>query len=86
MRIVSTLDILSLGRDTPAIRTALENLRRFHDAGGTVIYGTDLGNGAIPAGIHTRELLLLREAGSVRTRTCWPRWSGRPSRSTRRPT
>ena len=63
MRIVSTLDILSFGRDTPAIRTALENLRRFHDAGGTVIYGTDLGNGAIPAGIHTRELLLLREAG-----------------------
>ena len=63
MRIVSTLDILSFGRDTPAIRTALENLRRFHDAGGTVTYGTDLGNGAIPAGIHTRELLLLREAG-----------------------
>lgn len=63
MRIVSTLDILSFGRDTPAIRTALENLRRFHDAGGTVIYGTDLGNGAIPAGIDVRELLLLREAG-----------------------
>jgi imidazolonepropionase-like amidohydrolase len=63
MRIVSTLDILSFGRDTPAIRTALENLRRFHDAGGTVIYGTDLGNGPIPAGIDTRELLLLREAG-----------------------
>ena len=53
MRIVSTLDILSFGRDTPAIRTALDNLRRFHDAGGTVIYGTDLGNGAIPAG-HRR--------------------------------
>ena len=63
MRIVSTLDILSFGRDTPAIRTALDNLRRFHDAGGTVIYGTDLGNGAVPAGIDTRELLLLREAG-----------------------
>jgi imidazolonepropionase-like amidohydrolase len=63
VRIVSTLDILSFGRDTPAIRTALENLRRFHDAGGTVIYGTDLGNGPIPAGIDTRELLLLREAG-----------------------
>ncbi|TMK90731.1 MAG: amidohydrolase [Actinobacteria bacterium] len=63
MRIVSTLDSLGFGRDTPALRTALDNLRRFHDAGGTVIYGTDLGNGSIPPGIHTRELLLLREAG-----------------------
>ena len=63
MRIVSTLDILGFGRDTPALRTALDNLRRFHGAGGTVIYGTDLGNGSIPAGIHTRELRLLREAG-----------------------
>ena len=31
LRIVSTLDICSYGRDTPAIRTALDNLRRFHD-------------------------------------------------------
>ena len=61
--IVSTLDIQSYGRDTPAIRTAIDNLRRFHAAGGTVIYGTDLGNGPIPAGIHTREVLLLRDAG-----------------------
>ena len=43
--------------------TALDNLRRFHAAGGAVIYGTDLGNGPIPAGIHTREVLLLRDAG-----------------------
>jgi imidazolonepropionase-like amidohydrolase len=63
MRIVSTLDIHSFGRDTPAIRTAIDNLRRFHAAGGTVIYGTDLGNGPIPAGIHSREVLLLRDAG-----------------------
>jgi imidazolonepropionase-like amidohydrolase len=63
MRIVSTLDILSFGRDTPELRTALENLRRFHDAGGTVIYGTDLGNGPIPPGIHLRELRLLLDAG-----------------------
>ena len=63
LRIVSTLDICSFGRDTPEIRTALENLRRFHTAGGTVIYGTDLGNGAIPPGIHTRELRLMVEAG-----------------------
>jgi imidazolonepropionase-like amidohydrolase len=63
LRIVSTLDICSYGLDTPQIRTALDNLRRFHAAGGTVIYGTDLGNGAIPPGIHTRELQLLVEAG-----------------------
>jgi imidazolonepropionase-like amidohydrolase len=63
LRIVSTLDICSFGRDTPQIRTALDNLRRFHTAGGTVIYGTDLGNGAIPPGIHTRELRLMVEAG-----------------------
>ena len=63
MRIVSTLDILSFGRDTPEIRTALDNLRRFHVAGGTIAYGTDLGNGAIPPGIHEREALLMREAG-----------------------
>jgi imidazolonepropionase-like amidohydrolase len=63
LRIVSTLDIQSFGRDTPEIRTAIDNLRRFHAAGGTVIYGTDLGNGPIPAGIHTREVLLLRDAG-----------------------
>jgi imidazolonepropionase-like amidohydrolase len=63
MRFVSTLDILSFGRDTPEIRTALDNLRRFHVAGGTVVYGTDLGNGEIPPGIHEREARLMREAG-----------------------
>jgi imidazolonepropionase-like amidohydrolase len=63
IRIVSTLDILSFGRDTPEIRTALDNLRRFHVAGGRIAYGTDLGNGSIPPGIHTREALLLVEAG-----------------------
>jgi imidazolonepropionase-like amidohydrolase len=63
LRIVTTLDILSFGRDTPEIRTALDNLRRFHVAGGSIVYGTDLGNGSIPAGIHTREALLMAEAG-----------------------
>ena len=48
LRIVSTLDIHSYGRDTPEIRAAIDNLRRFHAAGGTVIYGTDLGNGPDP--------------------------------------
>jgi imidazolonepropionase-like amidohydrolase len=63
IRIVSTLDILSFGRDTPEIRTALDNLRRFHVAGGRIVYGTDLGNGAIPPGIHEREARLMAEAG-----------------------
>jgi len=63
LRFVSTLDILSFGADTPELRTALDNLRRFLAAGGEVVYGTDLGNGSIPPGIHVRELLLLREAG-----------------------
>jgi imidazolonepropionase-like amidohydrolase len=63
LRIVSTLDILSFGHDTPEIRTALDNLRRFHVAGGSIVYGTDLGNGSIPPGIHTREALLMVEAG-----------------------
>jgi imidazolonepropionase-like amidohydrolase len=63
IRIVSTLDILSFGRDTPEIRTALDNLRRFHVAGGSIVYGTDLGNGEIPPGIHEREARLMREAG-----------------------
>ena len=63
LRIVTTLDILSFGHDTPEIRTALDNLRRFHVAGGSIVYGTDLGNGSIPAGIHTREALLMAEAG-----------------------
>ena len=63
LRIVSTLDILSSGRDTVAQGIALDNLRRFLAAGGEVVYGTDLGNGPVRPGVSTRELLLLREAG-----------------------
>jgi imidazolonepropionase-like amidohydrolase len=62
-RVVSTLDIQSFGGDTPEVRIALDNLRRFHAAGGLVLYGTDLGNGPIPPGIDLREAFLLREAG-----------------------
>lgn len=65
-RIVSTLDIHSFGLDTPGIRTALDNLRRFHAAGGRVLYGTDLGNGQIPPGVHAREAMLMHEAGLTR--------------------
>ena len=61
---MSTLDIHSYGRDTPEIRAAVDNLRRFHAAGGTVNYGTDLGNGPRPRPASTRrEVLLLRDAG-----------------------
>jgi imidazolonepropionase-like amidohydrolase len=63
LRIVSTLDICGFGRDTPELETALDNLRRFVSAGGEVVYGTDLGNGGIPPGIHPREVVLLTEAG-----------------------
>jgi imidazolonepropionase-like amidohydrolase len=63
MRVVSTLDIHSFGRDTPELRTAVDNLRRFAAAGGRVAYGTDLGNGAIPAGIHAGEAAHLADAG-----------------------
>jgi imidazolonepropionase-like amidohydrolase len=61
-RIVSTLDIWSFGQVTQELRVACDNLTRFRNAGGTVVYGTDLGNGSIPAGIDVREAFLLREA------------------------
>jgi imidazolonepropionase-like amidohydrolase len=61
--VVSTLDIHSYGRDTPELAMALDNLRRFVAAGGRVRYGTDLGNGPIPPGIHVGEVRHLAEAG-----------------------
>ena len=63
MRWVSTLDIHGFGRDTPDLRCALDNLARFHRAGGDIVYGTDLGNGPIPSGVHVTELQWLRQAG-----------------------
>ena len=62
-RWISTLDIHGFGRDTPELRCALDNLSRFHRAGGQVAYGTDLGNGPIPSGVHVTELHWLRQAG-----------------------
>jgi imidazolonepropionase-like amidohydrolase len=63
MRWVSTLDIHGFGRDTPELRCALDNLARFRRAGGAIVYGTDLGNGPIPSGVHVDELRWLRAAG-----------------------
>lgn len=61
--VVGTLDIHSYGRATPELGTAVDNLRRFAAAGGRVRYGTDLGNGPIPPGIHVGEARHLAEAG-----------------------
>jgi hypothetical protein len=63
MRWISTLDIHGHGTPTDDQRRAVDNLGRFHAAGGTVLYGTDLGNGPLPVGVNARELGLLAEAG-----------------------
>lgn len=63
VRIVSTLDVRSFGSDTSDVRVALDNLRRFIEFGGTVVYGTDQGASEAPTGINERELLLLMETG-----------------------
>ena len=60
---VSTLDIHGWGNYGADFATAQDNLRRFHALGGTVLYGTDLGNGALPVGINIRELRALQGAG-----------------------
>lgn len=56
---ISTLAI----HDGAAREIALDNLRRFHAHGGTVRYGTDLGNGDQPADLNPAEVAALREAG-----------------------
>jgi imidazolonepropionase-like amidohydrolase len=63
MRVVSTLDIHSYGQPTAELTAAVDNLRRFAAAGGSVLYGTDLGNGPIPPGIHVTEAVHLASAG-----------------------
>ncbi|GID95077.1 amidohydrolase family protein [Amorphoplanes digitatis] len=60
---ISTLDIHGWGRPTPEQDTAIGNLRRFLEHGGTVRYGTDLGNGPLPPGVNPRELGALLRAG-----------------------
>jgi imidazolonepropionase-like amidohydrolase len=60
---VSTLDIHSYGRRTKELDVAIDNLARFAAAGGRVRYGTDLGNGPIPPGIHAGEIVHLAAAG-----------------------
>lgn len=56
---ISTLDI----HRGAARERAVANLRAFAARGGRVLYGTDLGNGALPVGLNRRELLALQAAG-----------------------
>ena len=60
---ISTLDMHGWGRRTREYSTAVENLGRFHAAGGRVLYGTDLGNGPLPVGVNVREIRGLLAAG-----------------------
>ncbi|MFB4350867.1 hydrolase [Microbacterium sp. CR_7] len=56
---ISTLAIHA-GAD---LHVALDNVRRFHGAGGSVRYGTDMGNGPTPVDVNPLEVAALREAG-----------------------
>lgn len=42
---------------------ALDNARRYAALGGSIAYGTDLGNGPAPVGVNDREIELLGEIG-----------------------
>ena len=57
---ISTLDI---HRADEAQEVAIANLRGFRERGGHVLYGTDLGNGDLPAGVNERELRALQRVG-----------------------
>ena len=56
---ISTIAI----HDRPTRDVVIDNVRRFHAAGGTVRYGTDMGNGPTPVGLNPAEIAALREAG-----------------------
>ena len=59
MCVVPTLSVRR-GRDR---RTAIDNLQRFAEAGGAIVYGTDLGNGGPKPGIDKREIRAMAAAG-----------------------
>lgn len=56
---ISTLAI----HDGVEYETAVDNVRRFRAAGGTVRYGTDMGNGPTPVDLNPREIAALRDTG-----------------------
>ena len=60
---ISTLDIHGWGEPDRHYGIAIDNLRRFHEAGGTIRYGTDMGNGPTVPGFNHRELDALADAG-----------------------
>jgi hypothetical protein len=60
---ISTLDIHGHGAATASAARAIANLARFREAGGRVLYGTDLGNGVLPLGVNAREVTALMRAG-----------------------
>lgn len=62
VRAWSTRAVVSTLRAFGGSDAAVENLRRLHEAGATVLYGTDLGN-TRTAGIDPVELSLLARAG-----------------------
>jgi len=66
---ISTLSIHDGGTpdERHTLATAVDNVRRFDAAGGTVLYGTDMGNGPTPVGLNPTELTALREAGITGT-------------------
>ncbi|MDJ0350337.1 hypothetical protein [Cryobacterium sp. PH29-G1] len=74
---ISTLDIHGWGSPTTAFEIASDNLRRFHAAGGRVLYGTDLGNGPLALGVNRREIEALLAVGltpdDVLAALCAPR-------------
>jgi imidazolonepropionase-like amidohydrolase len=73
------------------LEMAIENVARFRAAGGTVIYGTDLGNEGPVPGIDASEVSSMMEAGMsgleiVRSATCdSARWLGLTDRGVIQP-
>lgn len=59
---ISTLAI-HVRDDEATAGIAIDNLRRFRAAGGRVLYGTDLGNGELAAGVNRDEVAALVRAG-----------------------
>lgn len=57
---VAVVGTLHVYEKCPAL---LSNTRRFLAAGGTILYGSDMGNSGIPFGIDIRELQLMMRAG-----------------------
>ena len=64
---ISTFDIHGYGSPSPEqaeeLSLALDNSWRFVNEGGTLLYGTDLGNGPLPVRLNAREIELLHEVG-----------------------